>query len=282
MTITLRDAALSYAEDFGWSVFPCRVRAKEPFGALAPRGVLDATDAADKIRAWWKLAPHANIGLPCSSMLVVDVDPRNGGDASLTALEEQHGELPDTLVQLTPSGGRHIVFELPPEVPRWRKSIGAGLDIKAGASAYILAAPSVHPHGGRYRWRQARIAEPPAWLAAMAIRFERQVQPGDVDAADSVLAFAFEAAGLVRRRIDRVRIAVECPWESEHSTPSSETSAVVFAPRSGSAQGWFHCSHAACEHRTMPDVFAALGPDALRAAAVAMAMRAAEFVRDGS
>jgi hypothetical protein len=162
----LGEAATWYARQ-GIPVFPCKPRAKEP---LTAHGFKDATTDQARIAAWWSDWPEANIGLPtgaASGLLVVDVDPRNGGAESLDDLIAQYGPLPDTAEQVT-GGGRHIIFRNPGiPVP---KVLAQGIDLKADGG-YIVVAPSVHPSGNAYQWdgiagAKALLnpAAPPAWL----------------------------------------------------------------------------------------------------------------------
>lgn len=89
------NAALELA-DARWEVVPCwwaGPRAKSP---ITKHGHLEATTDPDQIKLWWTKWPNAMIGSPVpESLLVIDVDPRNGG--SLTALESLTGPLPATL-----------------------------------------------------------------------------------------------------------------------------------------------------------------------------------------
>ncbi|MFE3311124.1 bifunctional DNA primase/polymerase [Embleya sp. NPDC059213] len=169
-------AVLDYAE-YEWKVFPI-LPGKVPFAncpdctperlahsiaecpcLLADDGALchgyhAATANPEVLRRWWGRYPAANIGLPCTpnGLAVVDVDPRNGGHRTLAALEQRHGCLPGTLMQITPGslpdGGLHMIYRHP-GVPLPGK-LGMGIDVKA--NGYIVVAPSVHANGVRYRW----------------------------------------------------------------------------------------------------------------------------------
>lgn len=162
-------AAAWYAAH-GVPVFPCD--GKRP---LTEHGFKDASADTKVIAAWWKRWPRANIGIPTgrvSGWLVIDVDPRNGGDETLEELLAQHGALPETLQAVTGGGGRHIVFR---HIEGVRcGELGPGVDIKADGG-YVIASPSVHPGTGkRYTWdgadafpRLDAIAEPPAWLVRL-------------------------------------------------------------------------------------------------------------------
>jgi hypothetical protein len=92
-----------------------------------------------------------------SGTVVLDIDPRNGGEDSLAKLEERHGTLPATLTAHTGGGGLHCFFRHPghQKVPN-RRDLGGlpGLDLK-GDAAYIIAPPSNHASGSRYSWDEA-------------------------------------------------------------------------------------------------------------------------------
>jgi hypothetical protein len=138
-----------------------------------PHGFQDASVEQATIRDWWARAPAANVAIvmgPPSGLFAVDVDPRNGGDKTLVALEAQHGPLPSTLRAHTGGGGEHIFFRLPQgaEVRSGAHRLGQGLDVKAGGG-YVIAAPSIHPDGGLYTWSSEDApADAPAWLLELA------------------------------------------------------------------------------------------------------------------
>lgn len=179
-------AALAYARR-GWPVLPlhgiverhcscgktdCGSPGKHPKITDWPN---QATTDPSQIRAWWTQWPNANLGIATgagSGLVVLDVDPRHGGDVSLEALIEQHGPLPTTVESLTGGGGRHIFFRYPGyPVKSGAGALGPGLDIK-GDGGYIVATPSLHASGRRYEWEASSrpdkvpIAEAPAWLLA--------------------------------------------------------------------------------------------------------------------
>lgn len=281
-------AALAYAERLGWPVFPLRPRGKAP---LIPEdaggnGFLGAATDLDQIRRWWRCG-DANIGIACSEasgLLVLDIDPRNGGDDELADLERQHGELPKTPLQLTGGGGMHYVFRRPRDVRFLGQLRGCeGIDVKA--NGYILGAPSVHPDGPLYRWEvsahplETPIADLPSWVMERVLAYAPDAeygQPAD-DAAKSFLARAFAHAGWLGSRIDAVRINCWCPWENEHSQKSGSGGTVIFAPKSGgSGAGWFHCAHTSHGKKTMRDVMAVLPFDAVQKASADIVAEAAE------
>ena len=91
---SLAEAALTYAQN-GWPVFP--LHGKMPYAGS--HGSKDATTDQERLYALWTLHPTANIGLATgetSGVIVLDIDPRNGGYFSLKQLQQRYGDLPQT------------------------------------------------------------------------------------------------------------------------------------------------------------------------------------------
>jgi uncharacterized protein (DUF927 family) len=169
--------ALAYAR-MGWPVFPLKPGSKVP---ATGHGFKDATTDPTTIRRAFKALPRAGVGIHPgpARLLVLDVDQKPGkpsGVATLARLEAEHGTLPATLRQRTPTGGGfHLLFEVP-EGFTLGNSVPAGwdgLDVRCSAG-YIAAAPT--QVGGRAYafdgWdattgEAPRIAPAPAWLLAL-------------------------------------------------------------------------------------------------------------------
>jgi hypothetical protein len=154
-------------------VLPLEPRGKNPLARLVRHGVGHATTDYEVLRDWWGRAPDANVGIACRDLLVVDVDVRHGGDAELALLLAEHGPFPRTPTARTGSGGTHVLFRRPawPLLAKLR----TGVDLVHGARRYIVAPPSLHPCGERYRWTtppSVPAADAPEWLVAMARRPE--------------------------------------------------------------------------------------------------------------
>ena len=129
------EAALYHA-GLGRRVFP--TADKRP---LVAWGSAATTDSA-KLREWWGQWPDADPAwaLP-ADVLVLDVDVKSDGPASLEGLELVQGELPATHVHRTRSGGRHYIFYAPTPVPNSAGRIGKGLDIRSAGGYIVLPAP---------------------------------------------------------------------------------------------------------------------------------------------
>lgn len=186
------EATIEYSR-LGWAVLPlhtpdlqgtCSCSAGESCSSSGkhPRnrdGVHGASSEKKKIRQWWAESPDANIGIACgpSRLLVVDVDPRNGGDKTFKRLKKQHG-FPDTVTAITSGGGRHLYYLDDPKSSRSVTDLtgdSGGVDIKA-ASGYVVAPSSLHKSGEHYRWAKGQspnecdLAQAPEWLLAQVVQ----------------------------------------------------------------------------------------------------------------
>lgn len=175
--------AVRYAEH-GWPVVPlhapqaggctCRVGecaspGKHP---RTRQGLHDATTDVDRVRGWWARWPEANIGITtgaASGLLVLDIDLPDG-PASLSELQAEHGRLPPTCEQRTGSGGRQLLLVHPGGTVGNRSALLPGVDVR-GDGGYIVAPPSLHASGERYRWTvRTPPAAVPRWLLAVLER----------------------------------------------------------------------------------------------------------------
>lgn len=158
--------ALRYAK-LGWAVFPihgivkgqctcgatdCADSGKHPILRTGANGA--STDKA-RIRRWFETHPNANIGVVTgikSGITVFDIDIADGkpGAATWTKATEECGEA-ETLVAVTGSGGRHVIFKYNSAIPSTTDWIGKGLDVR-NDGGYIVVAPSAHRSGGAYKW----------------------------------------------------------------------------------------------------------------------------------
>jgi hypothetical protein len=154
----------------GWSVLPLRPHDKRP---LIPWEYLQhERPSEDDIADWFRRWPDANIGIvtgEISNLIVLDVDPKHGGDATLERLEKRFRPLSATVEAVTGGGGRHLYFAYPGGLTRNRAGLAQGIDLR-GDGGYIVAPPSVHPSGCRYTWAPGRapdaitLAPLPRWI----------------------------------------------------------------------------------------------------------------------
>ena len=164
----LGEAALNYARE-GYYVFPVVPNGKTP---LISENLKQSSIDIPQITEWWKRYPFANIGLDCgkSGLIVLDIDPRHGGDKTLKGLQILYGKFDlQTKTVKTPGGGNHYYFsaEYPPGyiVPRTGADIfdGGGIDIRA-KGGYVVLPPSILPTGVYTTERSDKILQFPRKL----------------------------------------------------------------------------------------------------------------------
>lgn len=172
----------------GWPVMPlhhiekgictchkaaCRTPAKHP-------RILDplnrATTDEKQLRDWWDMWPQSNIGVATgqkSGLILLDVDPKNGGSDTLKKILAEYGELPEKVAAKTGGKGYHLLFRHPgghwPNTqsgPNKPSPLGAGLDFR-GDGGLFVAPGSEHVSGGVYEWLyppNGHLPTAPHWL----------------------------------------------------------------------------------------------------------------------
>jgi hypothetical protein len=133
MNDSMTDGALQLAAA-GWRVFPVNAESKRP---RTKHGHLDATTDEQTILGWSNSFDAGGaIATPTGNgLLVVDVDPRNGG-VILPWLEAN-----TTLTAHTQSGGWHFYFSVDEDIKSRAGMFGRGVDSKS-AGGYVLVPPS--------------------------------------------------------------------------------------------------------------------------------------------
>lgn len=133
-------------------------------------GLYDATDDVAIVNKSWS-GPYqgCNIGarIP-ESMLMIDIDPRHGGEQSWADLTAQYGPFPDcaTTYSGRGDGGRHLYVRRPPG-GLTAQCLGPGIDLKT-STGYAVTAPSIHPDSGTpYTLVGGPVPTPPAWFVEL-------------------------------------------------------------------------------------------------------------------
>ena len=192
------DLALLYAS-LGWRVFPVHSMADGACSCGDPactspgkhprtrRGCNDASSDVKRIRTWWRKWPAANVAIATgqgSDLVVIDVDPRHGGEDTWDTLKHEL-EVPATWEARTGGGGVHAYFSYPDgaEITIGAGVLGPGVDHR-GNGGYVVAPPSNHASGGAYFWDVLE-GEPLAELpAALVERLSAPAKPEPVKPAD--------------------------------------------------------------------------------------------------
>ena len=153
LSVALGSPMVEFALDYarrGWPVFPCRPTNKTPY---IKGGHNSATTDPETIRQWWTEYPRAMIGVPMGSrsgVWAIDPDPpkKDGepdGRVLWAELVEKHGKVPPTHKEVTPRGGRHILFAWDPQRPVTDSPgalKGQNIDVR-GEGGYVIVAPSI-------------------------------------------------------------------------------------------------------------------------------------------
>jgi hypothetical protein len=173
-------AALRYATERGWRVFPVPPGTKKSYKSAqySDGRKWGATSDRNQIGRDFMRWPTAGIGIPtgaANGIWVTEADTPEGhavdGIANMRALEEQYDPLPRTLQAISPSGSIHWYWRWPTNGTVIRNSasvIADGVDVR-GEGGMVVAPPTVKPDAGAYRWlNDAPIADAPAWLIALA------------------------------------------------------------------------------------------------------------------
>ena len=133
-------------------------------------GFKDATTDSSQIQRWLKRFSHANWGIQTGSqsgLIVVDIDGKNDGYASLEKLSQK--PWPKAPVVKT-GNGEHRYFKIPDEYNLSSSTnLYKGIDIRA-EGGYIVAPPSIHVNSKVYEWDSqlnlfnTPLPELPDWL----------------------------------------------------------------------------------------------------------------------
>lgn len=169
MSNNSKQAALKYLQRH-WSVIPIRAHDKRP--AIRWQEFQHRVATRAELEEWFRKWPEGNVGIvtgAISGLVVLDIDPKHGGDESLSDQVREYGPLPRTVEAQTGGGGRHLYFAHPGGVVRNQVGLAPGIDLR-GDGGCVVAPPSLHASGRHYRWveghapQQIPLAPLPGWL----------------------------------------------------------------------------------------------------------------------
>ncbi len=236
-------------------------------------GLTGASRDPAMVKTWWDKWPTANVGIrtgTMSGLVVIDVDQRHEGFDTLYELIKAHGPLPETVEQVTGSGGRHLLFQHPGRDVKndsQGKVLGQGIDIR-GDGGYIVAPPSKHKDGGVYAWEASSLPSKtplsplPDWMLTLILaeplakpttngHGPRIINDGQRDATLASLAGTMRRRGMVEGAILAALIEVndlQCEPPLPESDvrriarsisryePSAPTSLPIASPTAGSTE----------------------------------------------
>lgn len=157
----------------GFGVVPLIPRTKKPLNKAytSCQPILDPQESERLLGS----IRSANLAIVPRHHLIIDIDPRNGGDDSFDKLIMGIGELPDTVEVTTGGGGRHLYYHLPNEIDpkKLRKTLTEFQGIDFLTKNYAVAPPSIHENGNPYKFVEGRsfgeipVAEAPVALVEL-------------------------------------------------------------------------------------------------------------------
>lgn len=241
------ESAIEYAER-GWLVIPlhtpndkgrCSCH-KLDCGSIGkhPRtmaGLKDATTDQEQIFKWWHMWPTANVGIvtgEVSGLVVLDIDPRHGGNESIKKLQTEYGTFQDKVFAKTGGGGWHILFAHPgvkignvQGTPDRPGKLGPGLDIR-GDGGYIVAPPSHHASGGVYSWGVAPtvgLPDIPEWLKTILTEKRQaatiEIAEGQIPQGGRDMALTSMAGTMRRKGMGQAAILAALTEENKRCNP---------------------------------------------------------------
>jgi len=142
-------------------LFPIKAGAKFP--PLIKNNLNDASNDPAQIRKWAKKWPGCNWGLAHkkSNVLVADIDTKPGKEGQLTydMLDIEYG-WPETEETLSPSGGRHLIYEGPHVFALGENGFGKDID----SPNYTILPGCVTSQGAYEMVRAGPTAAAPQWM----------------------------------------------------------------------------------------------------------------------
>lgn len=253
-TSSVYDASLAYIGR-GWAVMPVHGLADPERGVCTcgqfPCGPdndragkhpvqgkwtsLPKMSVADAYATFEEDGPDWNVGIRSGSISGVwflDIDPKNGGDASLIALLTEHGRLPDTYTVKTGSGGTHYGFRVPAGViiksSQRSKRLPAGIDVR-GDGGMVIAPPSVSGIGPYELVDGRDPVDAPDWLIELVRVPDQADDFADSPVVEDLPAYA-ELDEHDRARVQRyAETAVRREAASYEEAPPGTGNSALFA-----------------------------------------------------
>ena len=154
------------------------------------KGVHRASCALSTVAKLFDGTQHRNLGIATGAinkLVVVDIDKKSGGFASLEALAQHGTPLMSDIKVNTGGGGFHLYFRHPGvAVANSAGKVAPGIDLR-GDNGYVVAPPSIHRSGSSYRWA----TDVPDWHSALPPLphwlYEKANWPGQKRVPGSVL-----------------------------------------------------------------------------------------------
>ena len=174
-------------------------------------GVGEALGYNALIFEWWDRWPTAGAAIltGLSRLLVVDVDPRNGGHHALARLVAER-PLPATRAVRSRGGGVHLYYRTSRLVGGRGNPLGAGIDVKSARGLVVCP-----PTPGYQLAERRPIAPAPDWLLARCRAVGRRARP----ALGAIPPDSPAAAAALQRALAAI---TDAPHGERHTTTYRE------------------------------------------------------------
>ncbi len=225
----------------------------------------------------WSSEPDYGICLQTRNVRALDIDVDDAALAGkIRDLILANHDLPE---RFRSNASKHLfAFHLDGDFTKRKFKTASGI-VEFLASGQQFICCGLHPSGERYQWRGGLPDEIPCLSAE---QFEAlwgllvgqfAIEDSDTERKTSVrqqkiisavsndpVAQHLIDSGIVLKIEKDQRMHIVCPWESEHTSDTGESSTTYFpAHTNGYEQGHAVCLHAHCENRTDAEFKAAIG-----------------------
>lgn len=139
----------------GWSILPVKPDEKRPYMTNWLQ-YMHTKATPNQVENWFNNLAGAGVGVvtgKISNIIVLDVE-----NYCKTPIEELLKRYPTQLIARSGSGGWHLYYQYPNNVPKVSNRVGIfeGADLR-GDGGFIVLPPTRHPNGGLYEWVQKGI-----------------------------------------------------------------------------------------------------------------------------
>lgn len=229
------NAALSYI-GMGFNVVILGKQSKETITKWTPNGLHDATNDQNVARSWWEVTPKCNVAIVCGetsdsdkflTVLDFDVDSDNDVDSIhdfLIPWEKEHGELPETVTEITGRGGMHYFYYTDRPIQKCENQ-KVHVDIR-GVGSYVMVSPSIHPNGNAVEWENHPDDYEIAWADDNVYALVEEIQGGAIEESEQKKVDASGDLQVGKRNISLYQMAAGLmaqSWDDDAIIASIET-----------------------------------------------------------
>ena len=166
------EAALKYHR-LGWVVVPIPHKEKRP--VISWKEYQTRFPTEEELKAWFYHSPHSNIGIVTGKLSKIAVVDADGQEGIKTLITKGWG----SVLESFSGSGMHLFYAYPEgaDVRNTCKDI-PGIDTRA-EGGLVVVAPSIHPTGRPYEWRNQGFGKPLPPLPEVFLRQVEEIKAND-------------------------------------------------------------------------------------------------------